>query len=157
MELLEWRDEFATGISGVDFEHEELITSINEFYSKLAEHSDKDTLVDILNNIYGAIYSHFALEEKLMEKYGYDAYEEHRDDHAKLLDDIQDITAALETTDEYDEQLLRKKLSDWFAIHFKTHDARLHRLEQLIASKKDKNGGVFSFLKKPAGKTTDKK
>ena len=116
MELLEWRDEFATGISGIDFEHEELINSINTFYSKLTEHSDKDVLINILNEIYGEIYSHFVLEEKLMEKNGYDAYKEHKADHDRLLDDIRDITTELEKTAEYDEQVLKKKLADWFSV-----------------------------------------
>ena len=32
MALIEWREEFCTGIPGVDFEHEELIKQINSIY-----------------------------------------------------------------------------------------------------------------------------
>jgi hemerythrin-like metal-binding protein len=148
MELLEWRDEFATGISGIDFEHEELINSINAFYSRLTQRTEKHVLINILNEIYGAIYSHFMLEEKLMEKNGYDEYEEHRKDHMRLLDDIRDITTELEKTSEYDEDKLREKLGEWFSIHFKTYDARLHKLEQLIASQGSRSGGLMSSFKK---------
>jgi len=148
MELLQWRDEFATGISGIDYEHEELINSINSFYSKLTDHSEKDVLVNVLNDIYGEIYSHFVLEEKLMEKNGYDAYKEHKTDHDRLLDDIRDITTELEKTAEYDEQVLKEKLAGWFSVHFKTHDARLHKLEELIASQKNSAGGLMSSIKK---------
>lgn len=68
MELIKWDDKFATGISGVDHEHEELIASINAFGLKLKQDSTKNGLVDILNNIYATIHSHFMLEEKVMKK-----------------------------------------------------------------------------------------
>jgi hemerythrin len=148
MELLQWQDGYATGIPGIDYEHEELIAEINRFYSKLESDSDRASLIDVLNDIYGAIYSHFALEEKLMEKYGYDAYEVHRTDHAKLLDELRDITSGLEKSHEYDEQELKKRLSDWFAVHFRTHDARLHKLQDLKASHEKRGSGLFSFFRK---------
>lgn len=152
MSLIEWHEEFSTGISGVDYEHEILITMINSFYAELTEHSDKDVLINILNDIYGAIYSHFVLEERLMEKHGYDQYREHRDDHARLLDDIRDIAIEFEKTAEYDEQKLKGKLNDWFSIHFKTHDSRLHKLEELIASQEGDGGGFISSIKKGASR-----
>jgi len=131
MKLIEWNDQFATGISGVDHEHEELISGINSFYSKLTQQPDKNELVDILNDIYGTIHAHFMLEENVMKKYAYDEYEQHRDDHARLLDDIRDIITDLENTLDFDEQQLQARLTDWFLIHFKSFDSRLHRLERL--------------------------
>lgn len=157
MELIEWSDKYATGIPGIDKEHGELIATINSFYSNLTQHSDKDQLINILNDIYGAIHAHFMLEERLMEKHGYDEYEPHRNDHARLLDDIRDITMDLENTSDFDEQLLQTKLSDWFLIHFKTHDSRLHKLEQLIASHEEGAGGLVSGLKKLKARLTGKK
>ncbi|MCW8901135.1 MAG: hemerythrin family protein [Gammaproteobacteria bacterium] len=148
MELIEWSDKFATGIPDIDSEHEGLIASINAFYLKQNENSNKDELVNILNNIYGSIHSHFMLEERLMQKNGYAEYEDHKDDHARLLDDLRDITTDLEHTSQLDEELLKAKLNDWFLIHFKTFDSRLHKLEQLIASNKKNQKGFFSRIKK---------
>ena len=128
MELIEWSEKFVTGIPGVDHEHKELIASINYFCLNLQKDSAKDELVNILNNIYATIHSHFMLEEKVMKKNIYDQYEPHRDEHAALLDDIRDLTMELEASSDFDPQQLKKKLTDWFLSHFKTHDARLHRL-----------------------------
>lgn len=148
MELIKWSDKFATGIPGIDSEHQGLIESINSLYVKQHTDADKDELINILNNIYGSIHAHFMLEEKLMVKNAYDKYEEHRDDHARLLDDIRDITTELEQTSNLDEQQLKSKLNDWFFIHFKTHDSKLHKLEQLIARNKKAKGGFLSSIKK---------
>ena len=128
MELIKWDDKFATGISGVDHEHEELIASINSFCLNLEQNTAKDELINILNNIYATIHSHFMLEEKVMKKSDYDEYQQHRNEHAKLLDDIRDITMDLETAAVFDPQELTQKLTNWFFIHFKTHDSRLHKL-----------------------------
>jgi len=157
MELIEWSDMFATGIPGVDNEHEELINTINSFYLKQTDHSSKNDLIHILNNIYGSIHAHFMLEERLMVKHGYDEYEKHKNDHARLLDGIRDITLELEQTSDFDEQQLKKKLNDWFMVHFKTYDSRLHKLEQLITSHKKVDHGFMSGLKKLKAQFLSKK
>ena len=147
MALIEWRDDFNTGISGVDHEHQELIASINSFYAALDNSVDKENLVDRLNDIYSAIYSHFVLEEKLMEKYNYDQYEQHHGNHVNLLDDIRDITDELETSQFFDDQHLKEVLNNWFSVHFRTHDARLHHLQELIESDKTDTGAIKKLFK----------
>ncbi len=130
MTLIEWRNEYSTGISGVDYEHEELVKQVNSIYKMLDNSSDKANIINCLGDIYGSISSHFALEEKWMERNNYDQYAEHRKDHERLLDDIGDITDEVEANDTLNAEQLRSKLNDWFLIHFKTHDARLHQAEQ---------------------------
>ncbi len=136
MALIEWRKEFCTGISGVDFEHECLINKVNEIYAMIDNNADKENVIDKLGDIYGSISAHFALEEQMMKKHCYDHYEEHHTDHERLLDDIQDITEEFESTDfasasDLDTDKFKQKLNDWFQIHFATHDARLHGFAHL--------------------------
>ena len=156
MELIKWSDKFATGISGIDSEHEELINSINSFYIKQSQDSDKYELGNILNNIYGSIHAHFMLEERLMQKHGYDEYEEHKNDHANLLDDIREITIEFEKTSELDEHKLKIKLNNWFMNHFKTHDSRLHKLEQSIQEHAISDSMIITSLKKLKAKIFNK-
>ncbi len=137
MALIEWRKEFCTGIAGVDYEHEELINEINEIYKLIDNNADRENVIDKLGDIYGSISAHFALEEQMMEKHGYDHFKEHQADHERLLDEIQDITEAFESADlkaggGLDAASFKQKLNDWFQLHFSTHDARLHGLAHLI-------------------------
>ena len=133
MALIEWREEFCTGIPGVDFEHEELINQVNSIYALIDKKVDKENVIDGLGDIYGSISAHFALEEQMMEKHGYDQFKEHQADHERLLDDIRDITDEFEAATELDDQKFKQKLNDWFQLHFKTHDSRLHNLANLIS------------------------
>ncbi|MCP3687004.1 MAG: hemerythrin family protein [Gammaproteobacteria bacterium] len=132
MSLIEWREEFCTGIPGVDYEHEELIKQINSIYALLNDKSDKVSVLDSLGNIYGNISAHFALEEQMMERHYYQYFNDHKLDHERLLDEIRDITEEFESAVQYDSDLFKQKLNDWFQMHFSTHDALLHGLAQLM-------------------------
>ena len=127
MALIEWREEYCTGMRGVDFEHERLIGQINSVYQMIEQNSDRDLIIDSLGEIYGSIAAHFVLEEQLMQRHSYDQYAEHKADHDRLLDEIREITEEFEATVDLDKAAFQHKLADWFQLHFKTHDSRLHK------------------------------
>lgn len=128
MSLIEWREEYCTGIKGVDYEHEQLIAQINSVFELIASQGDRSQVVDALGEIYGRISTHFALEEQTMLRHHYDHYKQHKADHEVLLDQIRDITDEYEETILLDEANFKQKLADWFLTHFSTHDSRLHNL-----------------------------
>ena len=128
MTSIEWRNEYRTGIDGVDYEHEQLILQINRLLELIASRAERARVVDGLGDIYGSIAAHFALEEQTMQRRGYDAYEEHRADHERLLDDIRELADDYEAAAEIDEHEFGERLADWFQHHFQTHDARLHHM-----------------------------
>jgi hemerythrin-like metal-binding protein len=131
MALIEWREEYCTGIKGVDYEHQQLIRQINAVYELIEDRADRTLVLDSLGEIYGSISAHFTLEEQMMHRHGYDHYQQHKADHERLLDDIGDITDEFENTVELDESKFKQKLVDWFQLHFKTHDSRLHNLAEM--------------------------
>ena len=131
MALIEWRKEYCTGIEGVDYEHESLIRQINAVYELVEERADKALVIDSLGEIYGSISAHFALEEQMMLRHRYDHYQQHKADHDRLLDDIRDITDEFEASIDTDDAEFKQKLVNWFQLHFKTHDSRLHNLAKM--------------------------
>jgi len=129
MTLIEWRTEFETGVADVDHEHRELVELINELHEQLGSNAETAKVGAFLGEVFARISAHFALEESIMRKHKYDQYLEHKTDHEKLLDDIRDIMDDFEAGKytAYD-QALTTAVRDWFVDHFKTKDARLHRL-----------------------------
>jgi len=129
MVLIEWRSEFETGVLDVDHEHRELIDLINQLHDQMGGDAEPDKISAFLGEVFARISAHFALEESVMRKHQYDQYTEHKADHEKLLDDIRDIMDDFEAGKfaAYDEAL-SSAVRDWFVDHFKTKDARLHRL-----------------------------
>ena len=127
MSLIAWREEFTIGLPDVDHEHRELIAMINALHESLGPAADVERIIAALGEIQARIAAHFALEEREMRRLNYISVTEHKDDHERLLDDIMDIMAAVESPADYDPEAFGRRLSRWFTDHFRTHDARLHR------------------------------
>lgn len=129
MSLIEWRKDFETGVADVDHEHRELVDLINQLHNELGSETGSAPVEDFLGEVFARISAHFALEESIMRKHHYDEYLEHKTDHEKLLDDIRDIMDDYGSGKYMDyEAALSDAVRDWFVDHFKTKDARLHKM-----------------------------
>lgn len=127
MALLQWKDQYATGIEAVDHEHRELIDLINKLHDELTAHRSEETVDAFFGDLYRAISAHFALEERFMSERRYDQLPQHKTDHERLLDDIRDIMDSDRSGGEPVQAALAARLDAWFSRHFETHDARLHK------------------------------
>ena len=127
MILIEWKDEYSVGVPAIDHEHRELIELINWLNEIAHRGASYDKVRSALGEIYTQISAHFALEEKIMRDARYEHLASHKDDHEKLLDELRDIMDEVDRNGRYEEERLSKELEDWFSVHFRTHDARLHK------------------------------
>ncbi len=126
MSLLEWKPEYSVGVASMDDEHREMIGLINDVYVKLGAATDAATIENCLEEIFTTISMHFALEERIMRDSGYEEYEDHKDDHEELLDEIRDLMDEFVADTDKGAKLLEQRLSAWFSNHFASFDARLH-------------------------------
>ena len=127
MTLLKWTKAFNVGIEEVDAEHKELIELINGLHDVMQVGADYVQVVELLGEIYSQIATHFAHEEKIMRYARYALYDEHKEDHETLLDDLREIMDEVEADGTFDAIALSADLNRWFMDHFHTHDAKLHR------------------------------
>ena len=128
MAIVEWKEEYRIGIPAVDYEHRRLIDLINNLHNDLSGNPDKAEVLACLGEIYARISAHFALEERVMRERRYDQHAEHKEDHERLLDEIRDIMDRCEVEADFSyAAALSRELGDWFAVHFRTKDARLHK------------------------------
>ncbi len=127
MSLLEWDEKFSVGVPSIDHEHREIIGLVNAAYERLNRSGADEAVMDFLGEIYARISAHFALEESLMRAKHYDRYAGHKADHERLLDEILEIMDAYEDGEFFSDALFAEQLRAWFTVHFRTHDARLHR------------------------------
>lgn len=130
MAPLEWKESYSVGVAAVDHEHRELIDLVNRLYEALISRREPEDVPAAFGDLFRAISSHFALEERFMREHGYDQTTEHKDDHERLLDELRDIMDAHEATEGLADDVMVQKFADnvevWFTNHFSTHDARLH-------------------------------
>ena len=127
MALIEWRDEFSVGVPDVDYEHQKLISLINDLHGAMSSDDSDVTVMDFLGEIYAHVSAHFALEEKIMRERKYDQYAEHKADHEVLLDELRDIMDDYEENAWFSDDAFANAVGNWFSEHFKNRDARLHK------------------------------
>ena len=126
MSLLQWKPEYSVGIESMDVEHREMIELINDVYAELGAASDVAAIENCLETIFTTISLHFALEERIMLDHRYSEYEDHKDDHEDLLDEIRVLMDEFVADPVKGAKLLEERLSAWFGRHFASFDARLH-------------------------------
>lgn len=128
MLLIEWKQEFETGLEEADREHAQLFDRINAIYYKLNWAEGEGAVREVLIAVYTEIAMHFMFEEKAMQQHGYDQFADHKAEHDQLLGEFRDIIASLDASATYDyERTLMARLVAWFARHFKAKDTRLHQ------------------------------
>lgn len=127
MTLIAWKEEYRLGIPGVDHEHEQLIGLVNRLHDEMLAKESDDRVADFLADLHAGISAHFALEEATMREMGYPGYPAHKADHERLLDQIRDIMDTHEEGGYFQaEDRFAEQLRDWFAVHFREMDAKLH-------------------------------
>ena len=126
---IEWKREYETGNAEIDHEHRQMIERLNRFFALVGEDAPTSQIIEELGDIYAWISAHFALEENIMRTRNYDHYQNHKDDHERLLDDIRDIMDDCQSGkfNRFDDTI-RQRMEDWFVGHFKSKDSRLHRM-----------------------------
>ncbi len=128
MVLIRWLDSFDIGIPDIDAEHRELVDLINAFHEALLDPANASDARDFLGAIYDRISAHFKHEELEMLAREFAEYWPHKGDHERLLDELRDMIAACNDHQPVDADALSIRLERWFSIHFRTFDARLHRM-----------------------------
>ena len=124
--LITWMDEYALGIEEVDEDHRALIKLINDLHATLNAGSSDEDIVQFLYEVHTRTAAHFAAEERIMRRSGYAEYDTHKGDHARLLDETLDMIDDYREVYSLAPDLLGTRLENWFMVHFRTHDARLH-------------------------------
>lgn len=126
MPPITWKPEFSVGDPAVDHEHRELVELVNTAAAAILDGRPDTDVDDCLGDLMRAISAHFAHEEKQMRRAGYDELGPHKADHERLLDALRDIMDGSRDIPSAADRL-SATLEAWFADHFQTHDARLHR------------------------------
>ena len=129
MPVLDWDDEFETGIDYIDYEHRRLVALINQVAETLVNAGPPEAIADCLGELYAQACAHFALEESLMREKKYELFEAHKADHERLLEEFRRMMDAFENGEcDTCGVTLDECLRSWFYKHFQTKDARFETL-----------------------------
>ncbi len=84
MSLFEWNESYSVGYPEIDTQHKRLFKLAEDLNSAMAAGKGKQMLSQTLANLINYTKGHFASEERLMQRYGYPEYPQHKVEHDKL-------------------------------------------------------------------------
>jgi hemerythrin-like metal-binding protein len=122
-----WKPAFSVGDPAVDHEHRKLIDLVNRTAAAILDRHPAADIERGFGDLLQAISAHFALEERQMREAGYDRLAEHKADHERLLDTLRALMDEAGEAPASAADRLVPTLEDWFVVHFRVHDSRLHR------------------------------
>jgi len=111
------------GIDEIDEDHNKLVNLVNLLNHSVTEGAATDYVASLLEELINCTVWHFSHEERLMIKYGYNGYEEHRADHQDLINGARELQQKFLQTgfDEKDLEYLER----WLTEHILVSDTRL--------------------------------
>ncbi len=111
------------GLDEIDDDHSKLVDLANLLNHSIAEGAATEYVAAVLEELICCTVWHFSHEERLMIKYGYHGYEEHRADHQDLIEGARELQQKFLQTgfDEKDLEYLER----WLTEHILVSDTRL--------------------------------
>lgn len=125
-----WREELETGIAEIDEQHQQLVSSFNDFIYACRRGEGPKELLKLYDFLGKYVIFHFETEERIQEATNYPEYAEHKEQHQWLVDKIWDLRSELE--DGKASQLthvldINNTLVNWLIEHIGGSDMQFGR------------------------------
>ena len=88
MKELTWDKMLSVAVEEIDDDHRRLVELFNILNHSVAEGDAPNYIEAVLEELISCTVWHFRHEERLMLKYGYDGFLEHKTEHQELIDSV---------------------------------------------------------------------
>jgi hemerythrin len=86
-----WDNTLSVQVQEVDDDHQKLVDLFNILNQSVEQGEPVNYIEAVLEELISCTVWHFRHEERLMLKYGYDDYEEHKAEHQELIDSAREL------------------------------------------------------------------
>jgi len=121
---LTWNDALSVGDERVDTEHRHLIDLINRLHEAVARGFETRVVETVLTDLAAFSRYHFIREERIMGEHQYPDLSAHREEHAALLVELDEMVAAYRATPTTLDDAALARVRTWFLDHLDGADAR---------------------------------
>jgi hemerythrin len=122
MDMLTWIQGHSTGIDSIDEQHQKIFILMNKMQKEF-QTGDKPGLLDVYyNELFECIRTHFGTEESLLTLHVYPNYEEHRIQHLKFLNRIEQNLETIRDKQKAEGAI--NFISQWWHEHIVNDDMK---------------------------------
>lgn len=122
MALLDWNPSLSVDVAGMDEEHKKLIFLVNDLNEAMKQGRSRDEMDRVFNELARYTQSHFASEERYMEKIGYPGLAQQMKEHAELMKQVAAFKADYDAGKAMISVRLMGFLRDWVRSHIQKSD-----------------------------------
>lgn len=116
-ELMSWDDKLSVGIEEIDNQHKALVSLLNQLHTAIHEKHGTTACMEILDRLVEYTRVHFTVEESLMRILGYPEYEDHHEEHDKLIVQVVELQQKLKSGKANVSFELLHFLRGWLSHH----------------------------------------
>ena len=125
MHNIVWDSNLSVEVDEVDDDHKRLV-ELHSLLSKAVSENESAEYIDaLLEELLTCTAWHFRHEERLMIKYQYDRFEEHKSEHQELIEVGRELQKKLQ---DNQRQLCEDDvdfLADWLVVHILNQDMKM--------------------------------
>lgn len=141
MPIALWKDEYCTGDSRIDQEHQLLFDLVNRLHDAIQRSTQPDELQDEFQGKFQALLvtlaahtaDHFEHEEALMQQHAYPGYGRHKQVHDNLQLKIAHLLEQFSRAEVVLKTDLTQFLTEWLAHHIRGEDQKMIQFFQAKA------------------------
>lgn len=122
--LLPWSDAYNTGIQEIDEQHKTLVDLLNQLNSAIHQRKGSQACREILDHLAEYTRTHFLLEESLMRVSHYAGFEQHKQQHEDLIEQVKALQGKLDQGQASISFELLHFLKVWLTTHIQESDKR---------------------------------
>lgn len=137
MALLIWSQSLSVEDEALDAQHRQLVEILNQLHEAAAKGERPENLRPLLEALVQYTQTHFADEERHMERHGYSGLAAHRAEHEALTRRVLSTKARYEAGEQVELIELVEFLKQWLVSHILGSDKKYARVitRQTIAKK----------------------
>jgi hemerythrin len=119
-----WNDLLSIGVEEIDDQHKRIFDTFNVFMAACRAGHGTEKLNDLLWFLSSYVATHFANEERLMQKIGFPGYQEHHQRHTDFVAEIDKLMGRFVQEGPTEElvALVKKFISIWLTDHISVMD-----------------------------------
>jgi hemerythrin len=117
MSMFAWKDSYSIGVIEIDAQHRRLFSLADELHTAMNTGKGKAVLEQVLQNLITYTKSHFAAEERLMQKCGYPELPAHKTQHDDLTAQVVTLQGEFQSGKAMLSIEVMQFLSNWLRQH----------------------------------------
>ena len=119
-----WDKSWEIGLKDIDAQHKQLVDIINELGEAMKSRKTNDVLSNVLKELDDYTRKHFAFEEAMMKRYGYEDLAAHKPLHTKFIQQIKDFRQQVDDGSISVGVKMFNFLGDWLRGHIRGTDTQ---------------------------------